>query len=98
MGTGGTVAGAGRFLKEKNPGVRVVAVEPRESPVLRGGKAGAHGIAGIGAGFVPSILDVRAVCAMCDRSCTRSYLFKHVPCPGLHVEHHRWSHDACRWT
>lgn len=61
VGTGGTVSGAGRYLKERKPGVDVVAVEPAESPVLEGGKPGAHGIQGIGAGFVPATYDASVV-------------------------------------
>lgn len=57
VGTGGTITGAGRFLKEKDPAVRVVAVEPASSPLLSQGKAGPHGLQGIGANFVPAILD-----------------------------------------
>ena len=57
VGTGGTVSGTGKKLKEKNPGIRIVAVEPASSPVLNGGKSGPHKIQGIGAGFVPKTYD-----------------------------------------
>ncbi len=57
VGTGGTVTGIGRYLKERKPAVRIVAVEPAASPVLSGGEKGAHKIQGIGAGFVPELFD-----------------------------------------
>lgn len=61
IGTGGTVSGVGEYLKEKKPSVRIVGVEPKGSPVLTEGRSGAHGLQGIGAGFVPKILNTEII-------------------------------------
>ena len=61
IGTGGTISGVGKFLKEQNPHIRIVGVEPDTSPVLTQGKSGPHGLQGIGAGFVPNTLDLSVV-------------------------------------
>ena len=68
VGTGGTISGTGKYLKERNPGIRIVGVEPADSPVLTEGRSGSHGIQGIGAGFVPKNLD-------------REILDEVLPCP-----------------
>ena len=78
VGTGGTITGVGEYLKSKNPSVRVVAVEPKDSPILSGGKAGKHGLQGIGAGFVPEILNTEVydeiVCVSTEQAYAASRL------------------------
>lgn len=75
VGTGGTACGTGRVLKSHKPGVRVVAVEPAESPLLSGGKAGPHGIQGIGANFIPGNYDPSVVDEVMTVSTEKAYAF-----------------------
>lgn len=73
VGSGGTVTGTGNFLKEKNAKVKIIAVEPKDSPLLSEGRAGAHGIQGIGANFVPKLLDRTVIDEICTADLEASY-------------------------
>jgi len=72
IGTGGTITGTGQYLKEKNPAIKIVAVEPAESPILNGGAPGPHKIQGIGANFVPAVLDREVYDEVIDVNITQS--------------------------
>lgn len=82
VGTGGTVTGVGEYLKSKNPAVKIVAVEPENSPVLSEGRAGAHGLQGIGAGFVPKNLNTNiideVVCVSEEDACRAARVLAHA--------------------
>ena len=73
VGTGGTLTGVARYLKEKNPNIKVIAVEPKESPLITKGKSGTHGIQGIGANFIPNVLDLNIIDETIDISTEKAY-------------------------
>ncbi len=75
IGTGGTLSGTGKYLKEKNPHIKIIGVEPKKSPLLTGGEAGAHGIQGIGANFIPENLDRNIYDEIIDVSDEDAYLY-----------------------
>lgn len=75
VGSGGTISGIGKFLKEKNSDIKIVAVEPKDSPLLSTGKAGAHGIQGIGANFVPELVNRDVIDQICTVELEDSYVW-----------------------
>jgi len=87
VGTGGTITGSGKFLKEKNPDIQIIAVEPAGSPMLSQGKKGPHGIQGIGAGFIPEVLDVELLDQILCRTEEEAYAAARLmaECEGILV-------------
>ncbi|MBE6948647.1 MAG: cysteine synthase A [Ruminococcaceae bacterium] len=73
IGTGGTITGTGRYLKERNPEIQVIGVEPADSPVLTEGRSGPHGLQGIGANFIPDVLDMSVVDRVMTRTTRQAY-------------------------